>query len=68
MYGQKTLCLYRPSKNEWDSPMSLADTVLPWTSLWLFYYEIWLATGEWLGGGEHPGDREDPGKIVTQTK
>jgi len=45
--------------------MSLADTILPWASLWFFYYEIWLATGEWVGGGEHPGDREDPGRIVT---
>ena len=20
----------------------------------VIYYELWLATGEWLGGGEHP--------------
>jgi hypothetical protein len=64
MYGQKSLCLYRPSKNEWDSTMSLADTILPWASLWLFYYEIWLATGEWVGGGEHPGEKEsDPSDV-----
>jgi len=25
--------------------------------LWLFYYEIWLATGEWCGGGVHPEKR-----------
>ncbi len=44
--------------------MTLADTILPWASLWLFYYEVWLATGEWVGGGEHPGEREDPGKTL----
>jgi hypothetical protein len=35
--------------------MLLADTILPWTSEWLFYYELWSVNGyEWLGGGiEH---------------
>lgn len=32
----------------------LANTVIPWIVEWLFYYEIRLTTGEWLGGGEHP--------------
>jgi len=22
--------------------------------LWLYYYEVWHLTDEWLGGGEHP--------------
>ena len=34
--------------------MQLATTIVPWCSEWLFYYELWLATGEWLGGGVHP--------------
>lgn len=34
--------------------MWLVDSVLLWASLWLFFYEVWLATGDWLGGGEHP--------------
>lgn len=48
------LCLWRPGKGEWSPQMWLADSVLLWASLWLFFYEIWLAAGEWLGGGEHP--------------
>lgn len=48
------LCLYLPSANEWHGGMLLADTVVPWASEWLLYYEIWLATGEWCGGGIHP--------------
>jgi hypothetical protein len=27
---------------------------LPWAAIWLFYFEEWLASGEWKGGGEHP--------------
>jgi hypothetical protein len=35
--------------------MLLADTILPWTSHWLFYYELWLITRHWMGTGhDHP--------------
>lgn len=54
MYDQERLCLYLPGEGEWSGEMSLAHTVLPWVSLWLFYYEIWHATGKWLGGGIEP--------------
>ena len=27
-----------------------------WAAEWLFFYEVWLATGMWLGGGLHPED------------
>ncbi|MYD87819.1 MAG: hypothetical protein F4018_15215 [Acidobacteria bacterium] len=30
--------------------------IVPWTSEWLACYEIWLATGKWLGGGTTPGE------------
>lgn len=46
------ICLYRYS--EFTSSKLLANTIIPWTIEWLYYYELWLATGEWLGGGEHP--------------
>lgn len=46
------LCLYRYS--EFNSKKWIADTIIPWTVEWLFFYEIWLATGKWQGGGEHP--------------
>lgn len=40
--------------------MSIADTIVPWTSLWLHHYEIWLATGIWCGKNEeHPEKDED---------
>lgn len=54
------LCLYLPvvkQKNkvsEWQSTMFLASTILPWASMWLLYFELWLSSGKWEGGGvEH---------------
>jgi hypothetical protein len=50
-------CLYLPGVNEWRSDKRIAETIIPWLSEWLFYYEVWRATGEWLGGGVHPTPR-----------
>jgi hypothetical protein len=36
----------------------LTLTIIPWTIEWLYFYEIWLATGEWCGGGEHPANNK----------
>lgn len=46
------ICLY--SKQEggsWSSEKSIASTIVPWASEWLYYYEIWLIDGLWYGGG-----------------
>ena len=48
------ICIYRNA--EFTSSKLLANTIVPWAIEWLYYYELWLATGEWLGGGEHPED------------
>jgi hypothetical protein len=49
-------CLYYPESDEWRADKWLALTIMPWALLWLFFYEIWLVTGEWLGEGvEHHG-------------
>lgn len=48
------LCLYLPGTHEWTAGLLLARTVVPWTSLWLRYFEDWLSSGEWRGGGVHP--------------
>jgi hypothetical protein len=53
-YPGDRLCLYHPQKREWSQQRHIATTIVPWTSLWLFYYEIWQVTGDWMGGGEHP--------------
>jgi len=43
------ICLHLTE--EWNASMYLHQTIVPWTSLWLYYYEVWHATGRWLGGG-----------------
>ena len=48
------LCLYLPGSGEWASWMRLDQTIVPWTALWLLYFEEWLVSDEWAGGGLHP--------------
>jgi hypothetical protein len=63
LFAEGTLCLFRYKYEEWDSSMPLAETVIPWTSLWLFHYETWLATGRWPGSNqEHPAENREKGK------
>lgn len=59
VYEQKPprLCLYLPRTGEWSPSLLIADTIIPWSVLWLFYFEYWLFTGEWAGGGVHPGGK-----------
>ena len=55
MFRGKDLCLYRSKYGEWVPSKLIASTIIPWTSLWLLHYEIWLASGEWCGSrAEHP--------------
>jgi hypothetical protein len=54
VYAGDKLCLYQPKYNEFKFSDFLSATIVPWTSLWLYHYEVWHVTGNWLGGGEHP--------------
>lgn len=60
VYSQKPvrLCLHVPSNDEWQLYKAIAETIVPWTYLWLMYFEHWLATDEWQGGGKHPGEEQ----------
>ena len=56
VYSWNTLCLYLGGR-QWNPGIPIADTLVPWTSEWLFFYELWLSTGgEWLGEGVHPAE------------
>jgi len=46
--GERELCVYTPKFGEWKSTMSIADAFIPWVVTWLYAYEIWQITGEWL--------------------
>jgi hypothetical protein len=51
MFNQERLCLFLTKAGEWTDYMLIATTIVPWAAEWLHYYELWHATGEWLGGG-----------------
>jgi|SRR5690554_770413 len=56
---KQQLCLYSPSKKEWNAHNYIINTIIPWISEWLYYYELWLPEGKWLGGGHNEYPNED---------
>jgi len=67
VYEDDHLCLYYPRYGEWTHEDFISDTLVPWISLWLVFYEYWLLTGEWKGGGKHPRVRERSRRRAQQT-
>ncbi|WP_182263314.1 hypothetical protein [Rhodococcus sp. UFZ-B548] len=48
VYPGNELCLYY--QNEFvGSEHFIANTIVPWVSEWLYFYEHWMSTGCWLG-------------------
>jgi hypothetical protein len=52
VFSENKLCVHQA--HEWGGDKILAVTIVPWISAWLYFYEIWYATGLWLGEGTHP--------------
>jgi hypothetical protein len=52
VFEENDLCLHVPG--EWRPDLRIDQFIVPWISFWLYFYEAWLATGEWLGGGHEP--------------
>jgi len=59
------LCLFLPGAREWRPSFTLVETIVAWAYLWLFWFEDWLATGEWKGGGVHPGEPHERARQTT---
>jgi hypothetical protein len=49
-----SVCLHL--HGQWLPSQFICDTIIPWLALWLYHYESWQATGNWLGGGHEPDD------------
>ncbi|OFY43239.1 MAG: hypothetical protein A2Z69_00495 [Bacteroidetes bacterium RBG_13_44_24] len=47
-YKDKSLCLYWHKEWNWSPDQDISKTIIAWTAFWLYFYEIWLDTGEWL--------------------
>ena len=64
LYKRKRLCLFYPKYKEWTKEKFISDTIIPWISLWLYYYENWLINGgDWMGGGTN---HQNSGKIEVE--
>tara|TARA_R110002051_G_scaffold114925_5_gene187893 strand:+ start:7474 stop:7953 length:480 start_codon:yes stop_codon:yes gene_type:complete len=61
---RQQLCLYSPKRNEWNGFNYIVDTIIPWASEWLYYYELWLPEGKWYGGGHDEYPNEDYTEIL----
>jgi len=60
------LCLFDAYNQEWTPEDLIAETTLPWSARYLFFYEGWLATRKWRGGGRHPTREERDGTRSTE--
>jgi hypothetical protein len=49
LYNDGSLCLYHPNNFNWGDDKSIAKDLIPWTYMWIYYYEMWLSTGIWYG-------------------
>jgi hypothetical protein len=52
VFAEGDLCLHL--RGEWRPDQKISEFIIPWISFWLYFYEVWLETGEWLGGGHEP--------------
>ncbi len=58
-YNDNSLCLYDHREQPWRPTDLVARTIIPWTAEWLYWYEVWLEYGEWMGPeASHTGPKE----------
>lgn len=48
-HSTKSLCLYLEKNFKWRKEKLIAKEIVAWTSGWIYFYEVWLETGEWYG-------------------
>jgi hypothetical protein len=59
-FSDGSLCLFFPKDHTWSGENLLSKTILLWTAEWLYCYEIWLASGEWIGKEAPHSDNKSP--------
>ena len=45
----ESLCLYHAKDYKWDKTKLIANDILGWVAGWIYFYEYWLQSGEWIG-------------------
>jgi hypothetical protein len=48
-YKTNTICLYHPDNYKWRKGNLIAANIMSWTIAWIYFYEYWLQTGNWVG-------------------
>lgn len=46
-YSDGSLCFYYYKNFKWNNNFWISDYHIPWTSAWIYFYEVWIITGEW---------------------
>ena len=44
----KSLCLYHNDNFKWNTNKLIAKEIMHWTISWIYFYEYWKQTGEWI--------------------
>ncbi|MGV8019133.1 MAG: hypothetical protein AB2L26_13270 [Ignavibacteria bacterium] len=57
LYKDGSLCIYKRSELKWRKELLVTKYIIPLTAMWLYFYEIFLLTDEWLGP-EAPHDEQ----------
>ena len=56
LWPNGSLCLFNPRDRKWKHQELIAQNLIAWASLWLYFYEGWLGTGIWFGPESPHGD------------
>ena len=60
LHSDNSLCLYHPNNFKWSSDKLIAKEIMQWTIAWIYFYEYWLQTGEWIGPeASHNTEKKD---------
>lgn len=49
LHEDGSLCLFHPKVFHWHDGRLVAKHTIPWTAVWLYFYEKWLELGVWFG-------------------
>ena len=59
-FSDKSLCLYHSDNFKWSADKFIAKEIMQWTIVWIYFYEYWLQTGEWIAPEvSHDTDKKD---------
>jgi hypothetical protein len=59
-FEDKSLCLYHSNNFKWNANKLIVKEIMQWTIAWIYFYEYWLQTGEWIAPAvPHNSEKKD---------